>query len=367
MNVISSSIIYENPLPQLKSRQSVFPNICQCQDGTLAAVFAIREAFESVDNATHIAFSKDAGKTWSAPQLMFDNSGYSCRITDSCKITALPDGRLLALGYGFLREDEELPIGNPKSGGLLKDFVFYALSEDQGQTWSKRYEIPCSWGPHVEASGPVIVLQDGCWITPITGFPDWDGHMTGRLCGRALRSDDQGATWNDDSICMAFPGDTTTCYEQRMCQLESGTIICIGWNEDTVTGERKNNHVTFSEDGGKTWSAPIDTGILGQASSVCAIGGERVFALHAIRRDTDCPGIYGYIVDFSKKTWNIIASKLLWEPPMPMIKDKKMAEVFSFLKFGQPSAILLDDGDLMMSHWYAENGQYKTAATRIRL
>jgi hypothetical protein len=50
-----------------------------------------------------------------------------------------------------------------------------------------------------------------------------------------------------------------------------------------------------------------------------------------------------------------------------MIKDTKMAEIFSFLKFGQPGAILLADGDVMMSHWYAEQGQYRTVATRIAL
>ena len=27
----------------------------------------------------------------------------------------------------------------------------------------------------------------------------------------------------------------------------------------------------------------------------------------------------------------------------------------------------LADGDLLMSHWFAENGQYKTMATRIKL
>ena len=44
-----------------------------------------------------------------------------------------------------------------------------------------------------------------------------------------------------------------------------------------------------------------------------------------------------------------------------------MAEIFSFLKFGQPGAILLKNGNAMMSHWYAEDGQYKTIATEIEL
>ena len=367
MRAVSSSIIYENPLPQLRSRHSFFPNICQCQDGTLAAAFAIGEAFESVDSTSYISFSHDGGTSWSKPQPMFEPSEYACEITDYCKVTALPDGRLAALGYAYLRKDPELPIGNPENGGLLEDFVFYAISEDNGKSWSKRHPIECAWGPHVEASGPITVLQDGSWITPITGFPNWDGQMTGRLCGRALCSADQGNTWDDSSVCMAFEQDEVTCYEQRMCQLASGTILCIGWNENTRTGERLHNHVTYSEDGGKTWSKPIDTGVSGQASSVCAIGGERLLALHAIRRDTDRPGIYGFLIDFSEKTWKITESALLWEPSMPLLKNTKMAEIFSFLKFGQPSAILLADGGLMMSHWYAEDGQYKTVATRVEL
>jgi len=152
-----------------------------------------------------------------------------------------------------------------------------------------------------------------------------------------------------------------------MCQLDSGMIVCIAWNEDSATGERMANHFTYSCDNGKTWSAPESTGIFGQASSVCAIGGERLLALHAIRRDTDRPGIYGYIVDLSKKTWNIVDSAVLWEPSVPVVKDAKMAEIFAFLKFGQPGAIKLANGDIMMSHWYAQEGQYKTVATRIEL
>ena len=50
MKVINSSIIYENPLPQLRSRHSFFPNITELNDGRLAAAFVIGEAFESIDS-----------------------------------------------------------------------------------------------------------------------------------------------------------------------------------------------------------------------------------------------------------------------------------------------------------------------------
>ena len=38
-------------------------------------------------------------------------------------------------------------------------------------------------------------------------------------------------------------------------------------------------------------------------------GGEKLLALHAKRRDTDRPGIYGYIVDLSGGNWNIEEEK----------------------------------------------------------
>ena len=104
-----------------------------------------------------------------------------------------------------------------------------------------------------------------------------------------------------------------------------------------------------------------------QTPSVCALGGEKLLALHAIRRDTNRPGIYAYVIDFSEKTWKIVDEAVVWEPATPVLKDTKMAEIFAFLKFGQPSAIKLQDGDLLMTHWYAQDGLYRTVTTRIEL
>lgn len=366
MNVIGASIIYDNPLPQLRSRHSFFPSLCRCADGSLAASVAIGQAFESVDSCSCICFSHDEGKTWSEPRPMFDKSGFDVPITDYCKLTALPDGRLLALGYAFARPDPEKPLGNPVTGGLLDDFIFYSISEDNGKTWSAMTPIPCAWGPHAEASAPATVLPDGSWVTPITGFAAWGGAMTGPMCGRLLRSDNGGSTWQDDAVCMEFDRPVT-CFEQRLCVLEDGTLVCIGWNEDTVSGQRLPNHYTLSHDGGKTWSKPQSTGICGQAASVCALGGQKLLALHAVRRDTDRPGIYGCIVDLSDGIWKVLKTSLLWEPLTPVFRDGHMAEVFAYLKFGQPSAIRIDENTVLMTHWFAENGQYKTQATRIAL
>ena len=369
MKVLERSIVYDNPLPQLRSRQSCMPFACECKDGSILVMHEIGEAFESADKVPYVAKSFDGGKTWSESKLVLSQDRIDRKelVSFGCKPAVLSDGRIVAIGYGFERANKDLPVGNPVTGGLQDDIVFYLVSEDNGETWSDMNEIHCSWGPHIEASAPLTILQDGTWITPITGFPDWEGKMTGPMCGCALRSEDEGKTWNDNAVCMEFDGKPVTCYEQRMCQLESGTIVNIGWNENTETGERLNNHFTYSADNGKTWSKAASTGIQGQASSVCAVGGEKLLALHAVRRDTDRPGVYAYVIDFSEKTWNIVDELLVWEPSVPVTRDTKMAEIFAFLKFGQPGAICLKDGDVIMTHWFAQEGQYRTMVTRIQL
>jgi len=69
-------------------------------------------------------------------------------------------------------------------------------------------------------------------------------------------------------------------------------------------------------------------------------------------------------VDFLDKTWNIVEKEVVWEPATPMVKDKNMAEIFLFLKFGQSGATLLADENIMIS---AEQGPCMVAATRIEI
>jgi len=367
MQILNKSIIYENPLPQLRSCHSLFPYSCECADGSILASFTLGQAFESVDHTTYLARSTDGGLSFSKPFRMFEASHYKPDFTESCKVTRLPDGRLAALGYAFDRSDSEKPVGNPETGGLLDDVVFISYSSDNGQSWTPWDLINTRWGPHVEASAWLTVLQSGSWVSPVTGFKSWDGTSTGRNCGRLIRSDDSGKTWSDEAVCMQFEDEEISCYEQRLCQLDSGRIVCIGWNEHLKNGTLFHNHFTISDDDGRTFSDPMSTGILGQASSVCSAGGETLLALHAIRRDSERPGVYAYHVDLSNGRWDILDEKVIWEPEQPIIANKRMAQTFAFLKFGQPGALRLSDGRFLITYWQEKDGQFVTVAMRLSL
>ena len=367
MKIIHSSYIYENPLPQLRARGSAFPGVCLLPDGRLMAIHQIGEAFESVNGTPFVSFSSDEGRTWTEPRQVFDKSGEKIPLNDNGKPTLLPDGRVMLFGYEFFRENPDLPLGNPETGGLLPSEVYYSLSSDMGETWSEKTVIRTAWHGSTEASAPMYVLKDGTLATPITGFHRWDGSAVSRSCGRLLYSKDGGRTWADDVICAEFPEDKISCYEQRMAETDDGTLVVTLWCENFETGERLNNHVTISTDGGRSFSAPIDTGVHGQAAGIVPLGGSLVMTLHAVRRDTDEPGIYAAIADVAGGEWRLISCERIWAPATPVVRSKFTAEIFAFLKFGQPGGILLPDGRVLMSHWMCEDGVYKTVATLIEV
>jgi sialidase-1 len=368
ISVVDTGILFENDLPHLRSRHGYFPGVVKMSDGILMAAYVAGEAFESVDQTTETAVSKDYGKTWKYSGKIYDKSKTPRKTSDSLKLTHTSDGRLLAFGYEYDRSNPELPVGNAETGGLLDSNMVLFESKDMGKSWGGPVIIPNSFGDPVEASAPLVELKNGHLVTPIANFKNWEGICKTGLHGRLLRSEDGGKTWDDPTITMEFPGRNTTIWEQRLCQTQSGTICVIAWNEDLEKGIQLPNHYALSYDNGKTFEKHQSTGIMGQASSVTHIEGEKILALHCMRRNTDRPGIYAYVVDLSKGSWDILSQEVVWEPKTILRADKRMIDVFAFLKFGQPSAIKLNqDGDFLMINWIIEEGQGKIIWTRLNI
>lgn len=364
VKVVESGVIYENPLPNLRSRHAYFPSVLQLPDKSIIVDYVVGEAFESVDLTTNISRSYDMGKTWGNTCEMYVKTQKKILTSDMLKISHVSGNDLIAFGYEFFRNDINIPIGNTKTGGVLDNQVIFITSGDLGETWSEPRNIKTSFNGPVEASAPITILKDGSWVTPIANMPDWEGRIDEGFCGRLLRSRDKGITWEDETITMRFPKKGTTVFEQRICVTEGGNIVLIAWNEDSTNGMNYCNHFTISING-YSFTEPKPTGIMGQASSLTSIGGEEILALHCIRKETNKPGIYAYIVDVSKNIWDIESEEVIWEPNQPVIKDNTMAEIFSYLKFGQPTAIRLSDGSFFMTHWAIENGQGRIIWTKF--
>jgi sialidase-1 len=367
IQVIDRGILYENCLPQLRSRQAYFPSVIKLPGNILLASYVVGEAFESIDQTTVVAISYDSGTHWQEIGPIQLRSNHHKRFSDYLKLSWVENSTILAFGYEFDRANPERPLGNPETGGVLDSRITWLRSEDLGRTWSEAKIIGNSYQEPVEASCPLIIVNRKHWVAPIANFADWSGQCLTGLHGRLLQTFDGGSTWDDSMITMEFPGRRTTVWEQRLCQLDTGGLLVIAWNEDLDRNMRLPNHVSMLEKGADKFSGAQSTGIMGQSSYLLNLGRQKILALHCIRRDATQPGIWAMVVDISKPGWHILSQTCIWEPPCLLTADHHLADIFQYTKFGQPSVIKLDSNIYYMVNWCMENGQGKIIWTKFTL
>src|SRR6185503_9767859 len=62
--VAGNIVVYDNPIPALRSRHAFFPGMAAVPSGDLVALYSVGEAFESDDHRVHVSRSRDKGRTW---------------------------------------------------------------------------------------------------------------------------------------------------------------------------------------------------------------------------------------------------------------------------------------------------------------
>jgi len=362
---VEGHVVYDNPAPHIHSRHGYFPGLARLKSGELICLFVMGEAFEAPNCTTYISRSKDNGRTWTLQGRFYDSSRLSIPSNDSLKPTVLSDGKLVAMGYRYLRHDPEQGIAIPETNGFQPGENLVSFSDDDGHRWTEPKVIPRKHPELIETSGPCVETQSGELLALGALFKLPDGTNPSGEVGVLMRSADQGRTWSDDTVF--YNWRKITPYEARICEMQPGRLVAIVWAYDAATDRHLPNQVTFSTDGGKTWSEPEDTGHLGQASSLIWLGGETLASIHSHR--STAPGLYVRLIDFSKNRWKPVDEKVIWGPSAGYkgSDGATMAEMFAALKFGQPSLLHLGGDEFLAAHWSIENGQGKIRVHRLRM
>ena len=159
---------------------------------------------------------------------------------DVCR---LADGQLMCVFYDGWKH-VSLPDGAHPRGGRISA----VFSADEGQTWSAPNVVYD--GPDDDRDPSVVQLADGRVLCNFFSLrADGASGYTG-LGSWLVESADSGKTWSNarrivsDNYCSA-----------PIRALRNGTLILGLYRADE---EDANGAVTRSEDGGVTWSAPID-------------------------------------------------------------------------------------------------------------
>ena len=219
--------------------------------------------------------SADGGASWSVPRVVNDT------VLDDrdAGIVNLGGGKLLVSWFvhparvyleqysGHIEHDvapDEAPIAAAQLQSWKKYLdkpelsgSFIRVSADRGETWGETVRVPVS-APH----GPIVLPGGRLLYVGVEMYcPD---EVPG--CTAAYVSDDGGASWSCLSqLPIPCPPSEKTggYYEPHAAVLPSGRIIAAVRAETKYLKHGFTVVTCVSDDGGKTWSQPKDTGAEG--------------------------------------------------------------------------------------------------------
>ena len=367
IEILDHHVVYDNPIPQVRSRHGYFPGLAVLPSGDLLALFMMSEALDAANATTMVSRSKNQGATWTLEGSLHRKSPEHVHDSDYLKPLVLGDGSLIATGYRFHRTDPDQTLANPKTDGMRDGENLVSFSQNEGRTWAHPEVIARTCPELIEASGPAILTRSGSILTGGSLFPMWDGsHPTG-FVGVLLRSGDGGRTWDDSGRFFRDPNGRYMPSEPRFCEMQEGRLVSLVWTTDHAGGKNITNHVTVSHDDGAAWSDPIDTGVWGQASNLIHLGGDTLLTIHSHRDGSVGEvGLFVRIVDLAGDRWRIVEECKIWGNA-PSADIGSYAEMAKRLKFGQPSLLSVENGVVLATHWAVEDGQGRILTHRLRI
>ncbi len=308
-----------------------WPTVARRRNGELLVVCSGgREAHVCPFGWVELMRSKDEGRTWSWPRVLWDSA-----IDDrDAGVLETDRGTLLVTTFTSLAYETRLEraenaerwqaasqrIGAAQREGELGSWIL--RSSDGGVTWSAPYRCPVN-SPH----GP-IQLSDGRLLyagKQMYGFPN------GRI--GVCESTDDGQSWRWLAEIPSRAGDGHREYHELHAveAAQDRLLVHIRNHNDANLGETLQ---TESSDGGRTWSLPHSIGVWGLPAHLLRLKDGRLIMTYGYRRKPF--GNQARVSEDQGRTWS---------EPMVISDDGASRDL------GYPSTVQLSGGALL-TVWY---------------
>jgi|GEM_PF-186325 len=356
VQVKNTGILFRNAKTHLRSLHAYFPSLALLADGTLLAAFDLGSAFESIDVRTFISCSTDQGTSWSSQESLtqFDSPS---PVSTTCRISRTIDGTLIGLGGLFDRSNVEEGLANPKTGGFVPMKLYTIQSRDDGKNWTKPCFIqPPLIGPAFEVCSPILARKNGEWLAPVSTWKGWNGDNPTGMKAILLHSKDGGVTWPDYTVVMDRYQEGIVHWEIKLVELGRYRLMAVCWTHNLKTGQDLPNHYVISEDGGRNFSQPRSTELLGQTCTPLVLENGRILCLY---RRRDKPGLWASISRLDEDRWVNESQTPIWGAVDELLHGSSVkstaVEAMSSLRFGLPAMLKFPDGDIFLAFWCVEN------------
>ena len=189
-------------------------------------------------------------------------------------------------------------------------------------------------------------------------------------------SDDDGRSFGGFVRCAVDDSGALAWCDGHCAQLDDGRILLLLWTFRAADETTIDVHRCHSEDGGRTWSDPLPTGLEGQVTAPAVLPGGPVLA--ASNRRAAPEGILIHVSHDGGDTWDADAAVRMWDAaaqrtvaaPEGASSARHGAGIWATLggfTFGTPDLTLLDDGTLLLIHYATAGGVTHIRAVRFRL
>ncbi len=352
---IKTGILYKNSSPGIKSIHAYFPSVVVIGNGEMLATVVLGEAFEAVNTHTHLFRSTDNGETWHPEGLLYP--GTKDRITsDFSRIAKLPNGDLIVLMLRPDRSDHlDKGLTNSKTLGFVPTEFVTFRSTDQGHTWvgPDVMDSPLGDTP-LELCSPITPLKNGLCLISTSTWKYWDGSIPPGYRMVSLVSSDLGKSWPEYIDVMVDPKQEVQYWESKIIEISNDQLLAVAWAYNIVENIDLPNQFALSNDGGKSWSTPKTTGLLGQTLTPFLLEDGRILSVY---RRMDKSGLWANISRIENDKWINESTEPLWGHTVSGLTatSDNMSENFNNLKFGAPCITNLPDNTIFVAFWGVEN------------
>jgi len=157
-------------------------------------------------------------------------------------------------------------------------------------------------------------------------------------------------------------------FEHKLAEIDRNRVMAVCWTVTLGTVEDQVNSFAISDDAGRTWGQATPTGISGQTMTPIPLGDDRLLILYNRRYGEQ--GVVMGLVTFTERDWTLLFEGVLYDARTTRTRPDGLddgAEELKTFEFGFPTALPLDDGTHLVTHWCKEEGNFGIRWTKIRV